>query len=76
LAGSVLTLDKALTNFVKFTGTPLTTALRLLTSNPATMTALGTRAGFLAVGQPANLVALDGTGKLAASFVDGANALS
>lgn len=76
LAGSVLTLDKALTNFLKFTGTPLATALRLLTTNPATMTGLGAQAGFLAVGQPANLVALDGTGKLVASFVDGANALS
>lgn len=76
LAGSVLTLDKALTNFLKFTGTPLATALRLLTTNPATMTGLGAQAGFLAVGQPANLVALDSTGKLVASFVDGANALS
>ena len=76
LAGSVLTLDKALTNFVRFTGAPLSTALRLLTSNPATMTGLGARAGFLAVGQPANLVAFDGMGRLVASLVNGASALS
>jgi len=37
----------------------------------ATMTGLGRRAGSLAVGQPANLVAVDATGKLMASFVSG-----
>jgi N-acetylglucosamine-6-phosphate deacetylase len=73
LAGSVLTLDKALSNFVRFTGVPFTTALRLLTSNPATMTGLG--AGILAVGQRANLAAFDGTGRLAASFINGADVL-
>jgi N-acetylglucosamine-6-phosphate deacetylase len=73
LAGSVLTLDKALSNFVRFTGVPFTTALRLLTSNPATMTGLG--AGIIAVGQRANLAAFDGTGRLAASFINGADVL-
>ncbi len=34
LAGSVLTLDKALTNFVKFTGTPLTTAVAAANQQP------------------------------------------
>jgi N-acetylglucosamine-6-phosphate deacetylase len=71
LAGSVLTLDKALKNFVAFTGAPLEQALRLLTSNPAALTGLGRRAGSLAVGQPANLVAVDKTGKLMASLVGG-----
>ena len=71
LAGSVLTLDKALKNFIAFTGAPLEQALRLLTRNPAAMTGLGRRAGSLAVGQPANLVAVDETGKLMASLVGG-----
>ncbi len=71
LAGSVLTLDKALRNFVAFTGAPLERALRLLTANPAAMTGLGCRAGSLAVGQPANLVAVDEAGKLMASLVGG-----
>ena len=35
LAGSVLTLDRALANFIVFTGAPLDHALRLLTANPA-----------------------------------------
>jgi N-acetylglucosamine-6-phosphate deacetylase len=73
LSGSVLTLDKALTNFLSFTGAPLAQALRLLTSNPAAMTGLGAQAGLLTVGQPASLVALDGAGKLLASFVYGTN---
>jgi N-acetylglucosamine-6-phosphate deacetylase len=71
LAGSVLTLDKALKNFIAFTGAPLEQALRLLTANPAAMTGLGDHAGSLAVGQPVNLVAVDETGKLVASLVGG-----
>jgi N-acetylglucosamine-6-phosphate deacetylase len=71
LAGSVLTLDRALTNFLEFTGAPLEQALRLVTVNPATMTGLGDQAGSLAVGQPASLVVVDGAGKLVGSVVNG-----
>jgi N-acetylglucosamine-6-phosphate deacetylase len=71
LAGSVLTLDKALANFVEFTGAPLEQALRLLTTNPATMTGLDHQAGCLGVGQPANVVAVDAEGRLIASIQDG-----
>jgi len=71
LAGSVLTLDRALTNFLHFTGAPLNEALRLLTANPAAMTGLSGQAGSLAAGQPARLVAVDGQGKLIASIQDG-----
>ena len=71
LAGSVLTLDKALKNFIAFTRAPLEQALWLLTANPAAMTGLGRRTGTLAVGQPANLVAVDEEGKLMASLVGG-----
>jgi N-acetylglucosamine-6-phosphate deacetylase len=71
LAGSVLTLDRALTNFIKFTGAPLEQALRLLTVNPAAMTGLGGQAGYVAVGMPANLTAVDAAGKLVGSVVNG-----
>ena len=71
LAGSVLTLDRALANFIEFTGMPLVQALRLITVNPATMTGFGDKAGSLAVGRPANLVALDRAGKLVASIQGG-----
>ena len=71
LAGSVLTLDRALMNFMKYTGLPLESALRLLTVNPALMTGLTKLAGTVAVGQPADLVAIDETGKLVASILHG-----
>jgi N-acetylglucosamine-6-phosphate deacetylase len=71
LAGSVLTLDRALANFVAFTGAPLEQALRLLTVNPAAMTGFDNQAGSIKIGQPANLVAIDAQGKLVASFHQG-----
>ncbi len=71
LAGSVLTLDRALANFVKFTGASIEQALRLLSSNPAAMTGLAHRAGSLASGKSANLVAIDASGKLVGSIVGG-----
>ncbi len=71
LAGSVLTLDRALSNFVEFTGAPVDKALRLLTANPAAMTGFDGRTGALAVGAPANMVAVDATGKLMGTLVDG-----
>jgi N-acetylglucosamine-6-phosphate deacetylase len=71
LAGSVLTLDRALVNFMRFTGAPLQQALRLITVNPAAMTGLAQRTGSLAPGQPAHLVAVDENGRLAASVIHG-----
>ncbi|MGA9671956.1 MAG: N-acetylglucosamine-6-phosphate deacetylase [Terracidiphilus sp.] len=71
LAGSVLTLDRALANFVGFTGAPLEQALRLLTVNPAAMTGFADQAGSLGVGKVANLVAVDGAGRLTASIMNG-----
>lgn len=76
LAGSVLTLDRALTNFVKFTGAPIDSALRLLTANPAEMIGEPEVAHSLAVGQPANLLAINPTGELVASILDGRLATS
>ncbi len=71
LAGSVLTLDRALSNFIAFTGAPLEKALRLLTTNPVAMTGLHHGLGSIAVGQPGNLVAVDPAGKLAATYING-----
>ncbi|MGH9599461.1 MAG: amidohydrolase family protein, partial [Terracidiphilus sp.] len=71
LAGSVLTLDRALTNFMAFTGAPASQALRLLTANPAAMTGFDTVAGAVAVGRAASLVAVSAEGRLLASFVSG-----
>ena len=75
LAGSVLTLDKALANFVEFTGASVDQGLRLLTANPAAMTGFGDKAGSLTVGGSANFVAVDQAGKLVASVVGGVAAM-
>jgi N-acetylglucosamine-6-phosphate deacetylase len=74
LAGSVLSLDKALANFIAFTGASVEQGLRLMTANPAAMTGLTAQAGSLAPGEPANIVAVNANGKLAASFLNGRKA--
>ena len=71
LAGSVLTLDRALRNFVAFTGVSVESALPLVTQNPAAMTGFGEAAGTLRVGGAANLVALGADGSLVASVIGG-----
>ena len=71
LAGSVLTLDRALANFVRFTGATIDQGLCLLSTNPAAMTGLAHRAGTLAPGKSANLVVIDPAGKLVGSIVGG-----
>ena len=71
LAGSILTLDRALANFAAFTGAGIDQGLRLLTSNPAAMTGLEHEAGSIAIGRKANLVAVSAEGKPIASFVNG-----
>ena len=62
LAGSVLTMDRAVVNLQHYTGASLTTAVRLASRNPARMLGLD-QLGAVAVGQPANfnLFSADGT---------------
>lgn len=76
LAGSVLTLDRALANFIRFTGATAEQGLRLLTTNPANMTGFSEQPesgnlGSVKLGQRADLVAVDATGKLIASVIGG-----
>jgi N-acetylglucosamine-6-phosphate deacetylase len=70
LAGSVLTLDRALVNFLEFTGATVEQGLRLMTTNPAAMIGK-VDTGSLTVGAPADFVAVDFTGKLVGSVVGG-----
>lgn len=58
LAGSTLTLDRALRHMVAL-GIPLREALPMLTSNPARLLGLQGRKGCLAAGADADLVMLD-----------------
>ncbi|HTC62700.1 MAG TPA: N-acetylglucosamine-6-phosphate deacetylase [Candidatus Saccharimonadales bacterium] len=58
LAGSTLTLDRALRNMVAL-GVPFPSALRMITANPARQIGLAARKGILAVGADADLVLLN-----------------
>jgi N-acetylglucosamine-6-phosphate deacetylase len=71
LAGSVLTLDRALSNFVAFTGESVAGSLPLLTQNPASMTGLADVSGSLHADGRADVVAVDADGRLVASIVGG-----
>ncbi len=70
LAGSVLTMDRAVANLQQFTGASIADATRLASHNPAAM--LGrpelTR---LAPGSPANLNRFDAGGRLIATYIQG-----
>lgn len=58
LAGSTLTLDRALRNIVNL-GIPLADALRMLTLNPATLLSIEFKKGALRCGADADLLLLD-----------------
>jgi len=70
LAGSVLTMDKAVANLQAFTGTPLAMAVRLAAQNPARMIGLP-QINALAVGSPANFNVFDAGGKRTGSYLAG-----
>jgi len=71
LAGSLLTLDRALQNFVAYTGAAVESVLPLLTQNPAAMTGFSNCAGAIRADEPANFVVLDARGALLASVIRG-----
>lgn len=71
LAGSVLTLDRALKNFVAFTGCGLQAGLRCLTTNPARMTGLEGRVGALTPGRLADITVLSPQGEVRAMLLRG-----
>lgn len=58
LAGSVLTLDEAMKNMLKFTECSLTDVFRMLTYNPAKLLGINKRKGSLYSGKDADLVVL------------------
>jgi len=58
LAGSTLTLDRALRNVVKL-GVPLADAVRMLTLNPATLLGIEFKKGALRTGADADIVLLN-----------------
>jgi len=71
LAGSVLTMDRAVRNVTRFSNWTLSQAVRAATLNPAQAVGLSAKFGRLAVGAAANLVVLSSTGEVLKTIVGG-----
>ena len=59
LAGSTLTMERAVQNMVELVGVPLTDAVRMASLNGAKVLGLESRKGILAVGKDADFVLVD-----------------
>ncbi len=71
LAGSVLTMDRAVRNVIHFADWSLQDAVRAATVNPARAVGLAQHHGVLAPGAEANLVVLNSSGDVRRTFVRG-----
>jgi N-acetylglucosamine-6-phosphate deacetylase len=76
LAGSVLTMDRAVRNFSAFTGASLAVSAQMAGSNPAVLMGLDGQWGRLEEGREANFVALSPDGRILESFRAGRPLLS
>lgn len=71
LAGSTLTMNRAVENYTRFAQVPLPDALYAATRNPARMLRCESAAGLLAVGGRADLNVISPTGALQATYLGG-----
>jgi N-acetylglucosamine-6-phosphate deacetylase len=71
LAGSVLTLDRAVRNFIQFTGAPLSTAVAAASGNPCQLMGIGERWGTIGIGREANITVLSPSVEVIATFLRG-----
>ncbi len=71
IAGSTLTMDRAVSGFCEFTGAALDVAVGLAARNPVRLLGLDDRFGSLAVGRRADFVVLDGDGVLRETVLGG-----
>jgi N-acetylglucosamine-6-phosphate deacetylase len=71
LAGSVLTMDKAVQNVMKFANWNLQQAVRLATLNPARTAGLPSSLGNIVAGAAADMVALSPSGEVRTTIVRG-----
>jgi N-acetylglucosamine-6-phosphate deacetylase len=71
LAGSVLTMDRAVRNVTKFSEWTLRDAVRAATLNPAVATGLTSQCGKLAVGGRADFTVLNSSGEVLKTIVGG-----
>jgi N-acetylglucosamine-6-phosphate deacetylase len=73
LAGSVLTMDRAVANLQRFTGASLGSAVRLASRNPARLMGM-THLTQIAPGAPANFNRFDASGRHIGSIIHGRQA--
>ncbi|KAJ3724388.1 Metallo-dependent hydrolase [Lentinula raphanica] len=71
LAGSVVTLDKCVRNFARFTGCTLAEAIKCATYNPAKCLGIEKKKGTLRPGADADLVVFDSQGVVQSTWVKG-----
>jgi len=71
LAGSTLTLDRAVRIFAQFSGATLAQSVALATRNPARMTGLDAEIGKLAPGRSADIAVLSRTNEVVETFLRG-----
>jgi len=71
LAGSVLTMDRAVANLQRFTGSTLGTAVRLASYNPAKLLGLEDSIANPVAGQPASFNVFNASGDLQATILNG-----
>jgi N-acetylglucosamine-6-phosphate deacetylase len=71
LAGSILTLDRAVRNMVTMAGSGWSEAIRMATLTPARIAGIASRKGSVVPGVDADLVALDGYGFVQRSWTRG-----
>lgn len=74
LAGSVLTMDRAVCNVMKFSGWELYRSVKLATENPARALGIADKKGSLAAGRDADIVVLNREGKVMKTIVGGVGA--
>jgi N-acetylglucosamine-6-phosphate deacetylase len=71
IAGSVLTLDRAVQNFARFTGTSLGTAVTAASLNPAKLIGRDADWGSIEVGRSADFAVLSESGEVMDTFLAG-----
>jgi N-acetylglucosamine-6-phosphate deacetylase len=71
LAGSVLTLDRAVRNVMSFAGWKLQETIRLVTLNPARLLGITGQTGMVAPGCDADLVVLSTEGNIVQTIIAG-----
>lgn len=71
IAGSVLTLDRAVLNLHQITGAPIATSARLASANPANLLGLAA-IPEIAIGRPAQICRFSPEGRLLSSWIHGA----